>query len=154
MNKTKPGSIIEIPLPDGRFAYGCLFDSVIIGIYKIISSDKLEISDVILNKIEIYVGCNQSYIKKGLFPIIGKINLTNDDIYPPDLAWYAEWLPDDSVERSAIRNSHGKTEYTDKEYYISLVKKGQILYVFTKPDYLSFWLIDNLYNWPNYKMPK
>ncbi|WP_149207725.1 Imm26 family immunity protein [Flavobacterium johnsoniae] len=153
MHKIQLGSIIEIELADSQFAYGCKFDSIIVGIYKIISSNKLQISDIILNQISVYIAIDNSYLKKRPFKIIGKINLLNDEIYPPDLAWYAEWLPEDSLKRSTIRNKKGKTEYTNKEYYISLVKKGLVMNVFNRPEYLSLWLIDNLNNWPNYEIP-
>lgn len=153
MHKIEPGSIIEIELPNGRFAYGCVFDNAIVGIYKVITSGRLRINDIILNCIEIYIALNESFITKGIFPIIGKITLINDSIYAPDLAWYAEWLPDDSVKRSAIRNKQGKTEYTNEEYYISLVKKGLIINVFNKPDNIASWIMDNLNKWPNYEMP-
>ncbi|WP_286969745.1 hypothetical protein [Flavobacterium sp. UBA4854] len=153
MHEIQPGFIIEIELTDGRFGYGCKFDGVIIGIYKIINSKKLQISDIILNQIAVYISINNSYLKNRPFTIIGKINLVGDEVYPPDLAWYAEWLPEDSVRRRCIRNKQGKTEYTNKEYYISLVKKGLIIYVFNKPENLLLWLIENLNNWPNYAMP-
>ncbi|GAA3769322.1 Imm26 family immunity protein [Flavobacterium ginsengiterrae] len=153
MYKIEPGLIIEISLPDGRLAYGLKLDSVIIGIYKIMSSKKLQISDIIQNQVEIYIAIDDTYLKKRPFTIIGEIDLINEEIYPPDLAWYAEWSPDDSVKTRAIRNKRGQHEYTNKEYYISLVKKGLVLSVFNKPEPLTFWIMDNILNWPNYKMP-
>lgn len=146
----KPGSIIEIPLPDGKFSYACIFAGLIIGVYKIESPKKLKINEVILNNIQIYASLNRSF--KKIFPVIGKINL--EDTYPPELAWYAEWLPEDSVKRSAIRNKQGKTVNVTRKHFISLVKKGLILSVFNKPDYFPAWLAENLNDWPNYKMPE
>ncbi|MGG8095091.1 Imm26 family immunity protein [Klebsiella aerogenes] len=147
----QPGSVIVIPLPDDRVAYAAYFKDGILGIYNIISEKKLETDELKNIEIKIYKGCNESIIKKGVWPVIGVIEL-NDDGDSPDLAYYAEWLPEDSVNRSAI-NRKGKTVHVDKEYYISLVKKGCILSVFNKPEQLPQWIIHHLNVWPDYEMP-
>jgi Immunity protein 26 len=146
------GSVFEIPLPDGRFAYGCWFKEVIVGIYNVISKQHLDFNKVKSLSFKAYKGCNDVAIKKKKWPIIGTIPLDADAVYPPDLAYYLPWLPEDSVERSEV-NRKGQRTSVKKEYYLSLVKKGYTSGVFNKPEMLAEWIIEHLENWPDYEMP-
>ncbi|MBC2260583.1 hypothetical protein HCB45_03140 [Listeria sp. FSL L7-0091] len=155
MNRKKIGygSIIEIPLPDGRFAYGLLFKDSIIGIYNIISEIRVLPENIINHELKLYKGCNESLIKNGTWPVIGSIELDDEEVHAPDLAYYVEWLPEESVERSAI-NRKEKTVIVEKEYYIYLVRKGYTLGTFNKPEQLPQWILEHLENWPDFQMPK
>ena len=146
------GSVFEIPLPDGRFAYGCWLKEVIVGIYDIISLNKTDFNTLINCSIKAYKGCNDIAIKRKHWPIIGKINLEGDAVFPPDLAYYLPWLPEDSLERGEI-NRRGERISVDKDYYCSLLKKGHISGVFSKPDLLANWIVEHLENWPDYENP-
>ncbi|MBF2684114.1 hypothetical protein IBB75_10340 [Listeria welshimeri] len=94
-------------------------------IYNIISEIKVLLENIINQELKLYKGCNESLIKNGTWSIIGSIELVDEDIYAPDLAYYVEWLPKESVNRLAI-NRKEKTVIVEKEYYIYLVKKGTL----------------------------
>ncbi|MBC1707810.1 hypothetical protein IBB74_01580 [Listeria welshimeri] len=130
-------------LPDGRFAYGLLFKESIIGIYNIISEIRILLENIINQELKLYKGCNESLIKNGTWSIIGSNELVDEDIYTPDLAYYVEWLPKESVNRLAI-NRKEKTVIVEKEYYIYLVKKGYTLGTFNKPEQLPQWILEHL----------
>jgi hypothetical protein len=149
--KIIPGSIIAIPLPDKSIAYAIYFKDGILGIYDILSKKQLKLDDLEDVDIKIFKGCNERLIKNGEWPIIGKLDI-NDDGYSPDLAYYTEWLPEDSLRRAAI-NRKGKTVIVDKEYYTSLVVKGYVLSVFNKPEQLPQWIMQHLKEWPDYEVP-
>lgn len=101
------------------------------------------LENIINQELKLYKGCNESLIKNGTWSIIGSIKLVDEDIYAPDLAYYAEWLPKESVNRLAI-NRKEKTVIVEKEYYIYLVKKGYTLGTFNKPEQLPQWILEHL----------
>ncbi|MBC2313514.1 hypothetical protein HCB40_04855 [Listeria welshimeri] len=112
-------------------------------VYNIISEIKVLLENIINQELKLYKGCNESLIKNGTWSIIGSIELVDEDIYVPDLAYYVEWLPKESVNRLAI-NRKEKTVIVEKEYYIYLVKKGYTLGTFNKPEQLPQWILEHL----------
>lgn len=150
--KIHPGSVIEIPLPDGRFAYAWYTKDEVMAVYDILSKKRLNIDEIKEKQTKLYMTCNEFLIKRGIWPVIGKIEPEGDG-NAPDLARYAEWIPEDSIRRSAV-SRHGDTVYVERDYYISLVKKGFISAIFNKAENFPQWLLEHLEAWPDYEMPK
>lgn len=146
------GSVFEIQLPDGRFAYGCWYEDFIVGIYDIISKEHADFMKVRNLPFKAFKGCNDTAIKKKKWPIIGSIELTGDSTYSPDLALYLTWAIEESVEKSEVNRNDIRT-HVSKAYYLTLVKKGYTYGIFNKPEMLAEWIAEHLENWPDYEMP-
>jgi hypothetical protein len=151
--KISLGSIFEIPLTAKKFAYGCLFENLVIGIYDVISDERLSIEIITKMPFKAFMACSDSAIKKGIWPLIGIVSLMGDERYAPDRAFFAEWLPKDSIEKSEI-NRRGKRVKVPEDYYLSLVKSGMISAAFDKPEAMVRWIVDHLERWPDYDVPE
>jgi hypothetical protein len=84
--KQKPtlGSIVAIPLPDGRFAFAKIFKDQDLAVYDLVA-DKIESPDTVTkHKIAFFQGVTDAAIKSGDWPIIGEEPFPNED---------AAWAP-------------------------------------------------------------
>lgn len=70
--KYKVGQIVAIPLPDGRFAYGKVFNDFDIGVYDFLSGQMEPIERVVDNKFLFYTAVTDRAIKSGAFSVIGE----------------------------------------------------------------------------------
>jgi Immunity protein 26 len=81
------GSIISIPLPDGRFAYAKAFKCSTFGVYDLVSNELLPMTDVIRNKFSFYKSSTDLAIKNGEWPVIGAEPFVDEDsAWPPPQA--------------------------------------------------------------------
>ncbi|MGY3778808.1 Imm26 family immunity protein [Isobaculum melis] len=152
MNKIPYGSIVEIKLPDDRYAYGKYFFDSYLGIYDILSIKQLSINNLDGIKIKLYKCVNELLIKKGKWSIIGCHPLTGNNIYTPSLAQYAEWIAEDSIRRGAITYK-GNTLYISETEYVEHLKRGHTTSVFNRPEQFPEFILNNLEEWPNYSIP-
>lgn len=81
--RPKIGDVFEIPLPDGRFAYGRVYDDAGVGIYNTITelsgSPPIGCRDFMFN-----VGMYEDILKSGKWQIVGHDPFESDEsAYPP-----------------------------------------------------------------------
>jgi hypothetical protein len=80
--RPKVGDIFQIPLPDGRFAYGKVFWDASVGIYRKIFNEPTE--PPIGTKFAFIVGLYDDILKSGAWPIVGHEPFpSGEDIWPP-----------------------------------------------------------------------
>jgi hypothetical protein len=96
-NKYQLGSIVAIPLPDGRYSYARIFEDLMLGVYDHVTSI-LESTSVVTEKsISFFQGCTDKSIRSGEWPIIGEkpFDSTEESWAPPQATWYSresnEW---------------------------------------------------------------
>ena len=79
------GDIFQIPLPDGRYAYGKVFRDASVGIYETIFDSPAELP--IESSFVFIVGLYDDVLKSGTWPIIGHVpfSSTEDEWPPPHL---------------------------------------------------------------------
>ena len=81
------GSVMAIPLPDGRFAYAKAFNDSTFGIYDLVSNGLLPIADVIHNRFSFYQASTDVAIKSGEWTVIGAEPFADEDsTWPPPQA--------------------------------------------------------------------
>jgi len=81
---TKLGDIVDIPLPNGSFAFGRLYNDASIGVYDLIALSSLSVDEISKYKIRFFSGVFDTYIKNGNWKIIGNIPFEKqDDSWPP-----------------------------------------------------------------------
>ena len=80
--RPKVGDIFQIPLPDGRFAYGKVFRDASVGVYRktFTSPTKLPIK----SPFAFIVGLYDDILKSGMWPIVGHEPFeSEEDEWPP-----------------------------------------------------------------------
>lgn len=70
--KYKPGLIVAIPLPDGRTAYGKVFNNLAMGVYDLVSKAVEPVERVAHRKLLFYSAVTDRAIKNGAFTVIGE----------------------------------------------------------------------------------
>lgn len=81
------GSIISIPLPDGRFAYIKAFKDRTFGIYDLVSNGLLPVAEVVRNPFSFFQSSTDLAIKNGDWLVIGAEPFSNEDsAWPPPQA--------------------------------------------------------------------
>lgn len=81
--RLKFGDVFEIPLPDGRYAYGRIYDDAGVGIYRQISSQAGN-PPIGSRDFRFHVGMYDQPIKKGQFKIVGYDPFSEDESsWPP-----------------------------------------------------------------------
>jgi hypothetical protein len=80
--RPKAGDIFQIPLPDGRFAYGKVFRDASVGVYQKIFDSPTE--PPIEAPFAFIVGLYDDILKSGMWPIVGHEPLeSEEDEWPP-----------------------------------------------------------------------
>jgi hypothetical protein len=78
----KVGDIFQIPLPDGRFAYGKVFRDASVGVYQKIFDSPTELP--IEAPFAFIVGLYNDILKSGVWPIVGHEPFASEeDEWPP-----------------------------------------------------------------------
>ena len=85
--RPKPGDVFQIPLPDGRFAYGRVFRDASVGIYKQVSAAPQSPPD--REEFAFIVGLYKDVLTSGRWPIIGRRPFPDED---------AAWPPPKSIK--------------------------------------------------------
>jgi hypothetical protein len=103
--KAKLGSIVAIPLPEGKFAFAKMFKDHDLGVYGLVS-DKIEPVEAVKgHRIAFFQGVTDAAIKSGQWPIIGEEPFLNEDAAwaPPRAAGI---LPGFPIDPFTLRLSH------------------------------------------------
>ena len=79
--KVKPRDVFQIPLPDGRFAYGRVYDDASIGIYSTTTDEPLH-PPIGSRSYLFFVGLYSDILEKGFWQIIG-----HDAFAPDESSW-------------------------------------------------------------------
>lgn len=81
------GSIVAIPLSNGQFAYAKVHKNETLGVYDIISSEVLQVDEVVRKGFVFHQPCTDSAIKNGDWPVVGVDPFLNEEAaWPPPLA--------------------------------------------------------------------
>lgn len=83
-SRTRPkvGDIFQVPLPDGRFAYGKVFRDASVGIYRKIFDKPTE--PPIRSRFAFIVGLYDDILKSGVWPIVGHEPFASEEgSWPP-----------------------------------------------------------------------
>jgi hypothetical protein len=73
------GSIVAVPLPDGRYAFAKVFKDMALGVYDFLSDKIPPASEVAKRKIAFYHSVTDASIKSGEWPIIGEEPFPDED---------------------------------------------------------------------------
>jgi hypothetical protein len=68
----KVGSIIAVPLPDGRFAYAKVHNDFDFGVYDFVSKEIAPVAEVLKHKIAFFQAATDEAIKSGDWPVLGE----------------------------------------------------------------------------------
>jgi hypothetical protein len=79
--KVKPGDVFQIPLPDGRFAYGRVYDDASVGIYSILTAEPFQ-PPTGSRSFMFIVGLYSDILARGHWRIIG-----HDAFDPQESTW-------------------------------------------------------------------
>jgi hypothetical protein len=92
--KYKVGQIVAIPLADGRFAYGKVFNNLAVGVYDFLSEVLEPVERVVTHTILLYSAVTDRAIKSGAFTVIGEQPFPDEEsAWAPAMA--AGIFPDD-----------------------------------------------------------
>lgn len=81
--RVKPGDVFEIPLPDGRFAYGRVYDDAGVAIYKVVFTESGS-PPIGTREFLFHVGLYRDVLKSGEWPVVGKDPFVNgESSWPP-----------------------------------------------------------------------
>jgi Immunity protein 26 len=138
------GSIIAIPLPNGKFAYAKIFEDCDFGVYGIISDGILPLSEVIASNIVIYQASTDSAIKNGEWKVIGEEPFIDpeDAWAPPKATFYDEETNEWTVFNKPHIYHKGKTRMATLEE----VRGLDIMSACNRPELLVEIIIDRVIN--------
>ena len=140
MKKKKYGNIYEILLTSNNYMYVCHIEEVSFGVFNYKSNNQVNnIVDLLNFGFVTYKACKETAIRKKIWKLIGSIDLEKENIIWPDLASYAWWDIEGSIERSNITRN-GSLVRVDNGYFLELVDKGLIGGVFDNHATFENWL--------------
>ena len=76
------GVVFAIPLPDGRFAYGKQFRDATVGVYRVVTSKLIPITQIVGKRFAFHAGLFR--LRMGQWPILGLDKFASDE---------ASWAP-------------------------------------------------------------
>lgn len=82
--KPRLGSVVAIPLPDGKYAFAKVYRDQDLGVYDFVSNKIEPLSVVTRHRIAFYQGSTDARIISGEWPVIGEEPFPSDD---------AAWAP-------------------------------------------------------------
>jgi hypothetical protein len=125
MASYKKGNVYEIKLNNGKYVYVCLMTDFGFGIFNYKSENQTDITNLLNCGFIKYISCKRGGISKGVWKLIGNIDLEKHNIEYPDLAIFMKYDPKGFTERSIImRDGNSLNVPTDE--YLALVEKGYI----------------------------
>lgn len=89
--RVKPGDVFQIPLPDGRYAYGRVYDDASVGIYSRITEDPL-LPPIGSRDFLFIVGIYSDILQKEHWKIIG-----HDAFAPDESSWPPPYFVRDMI---------------------------------------------------------
>ena len=90
------GSVVALPLPDGRFAFARIYQDYNYGVYDFLSQKIVPVEEVLKRKVSFFQSATDAAVKSGKWVVIGEAPFANkDDAWPPPRA--AGVLPGDEL---------------------------------------------------------
>jgi Immunity protein 26 len=91
--KIELGSIVAVPLPDGRFAYARAFADDTFGVLDVLSDRLLTEAELMGRSVAFYRAANlDNPVKSGQWPLVGRLPFAHkEDAYPPPVATCYVW---------------------------------------------------------------
>lgn len=78
------GAVVAIPLPDGRFGYGRLYQNLNIGLFRVISDTLLDVAEVIRHPVGPVLFFADAPVRDGTWPVIGTFAFRSEkESWPP-----------------------------------------------------------------------
>ena len=77
--KYQVGSVIAIPLPDGRFGYAKAFNEPDWGVYDLISDKVLPVDSVIGHPFSFFQASTDAAVNDGSWPVLGEERFANEE---------------------------------------------------------------------------
>ena len=78
------GAVVAIPLPDGRFGYGRLYENLNIGLFRVVSDDLLDVAEVIRHPVGPVLFFADAPVRDGTWPVIGSFPFKSEkESWPP-----------------------------------------------------------------------
>ena len=78
------GAVVAIPLPDGRFGYGRLYQNLNIGLFRVISAAPLDVAEVIRHPVGPVLFFADAPVREGTWPVIGTFPFrSEEESWPP-----------------------------------------------------------------------
>lgn len=107
--KYKVGQIVAIPLPDGTFAYGKVFNNLAVGVYDYLSAGIDPVERVVNHKILFFSAVTDRAITYGAFTVIGEQPFPDED---------SAWAPAMAAGIFPEDHSIGMLHITHKGHYL------------------------------------
>ena len=107
--KYKVGQIVAIPLPEGRFAYGKVFNNLAVGVYDFLSDQIEPVEQVVKNGLLFYSAVTDRAIKHGAFTVIGEQPFPDEE---------SAWAPAMAAGIFPEDHSIGMLHITHKGHYL------------------------------------
>ena len=83
MKRPRPGTVVQIKLPNGRYAYGRVYDEAGLGVYSQIT-DEPHKPPIGSRDFQFIIGVYNKVLTSGEWPIVGKDSFgENEDPWPP-----------------------------------------------------------------------
>lgn len=110
------GAVVTIPLPDGRFGYGRLYQNLTIGLFRLVSKELRRVEDVIKHPIGPILLFHDEAVEDGRWPVIGSFPFaSNEESWGPpsrgmgDTIWVKGQMvvPTSSQERKKMAAMKG-----------------------------------------------
>jgi len=147
MSKKAYGNVYEIKLANSKYIYLCWIEECCFGIYDCVLEKPTELNQLLFVGFKAYKECNEKAAKKGIWKLIGHIDIEKENIQLPDLVIFQNWNKEHSIQQSKAMR-HGNLLKIPIDEYLSLLKKGYIYGFFD--DYRKFeqWLTDYIEDYP------
>lgn len=140
--KYTEGSIIAIPLPDGRYAFAKAYREPTFGIYKLISNEIPPLEVVTQSPFAFFQASTDIAIKKGEWPVIGEQPFKHpDDTWGPALATF---YVRETNEWTVWETPHVDYRGQILKATLEQVKDMDIMSVCIKPEQLVEIIIDRV----------
>jgi hypothetical protein len=118
--KYKIGSIVAVPLPDGRFAFAKIFADYDFGVYSFLSKKIEPLERILAHKFAFFYSATDSAVVSGEWPIVGEEPFPDEDSSwgPPKAGGV---LPQDGLGVSSPQLKHkGKARTAKIEELVGL----------------------------------
>lgn len=147
MNKKGYGNVYEIKLSNNKYVYVCWIREFSFGIFNYISDESAELEQLLSVGFKTYKSGKETAVKKGIWKLIGHIDLEKENIQFPDLAVFMAYNKEHFIERSIVMR-YGNSLKVPIEEYLTSLEKGYISGFFDNYRSFEMWLLKYIENYP------
>jgi hypothetical protein len=141
------GNVYEIQLPNGKYVYVCWIREFSFGIFNYVSEKSTDLDNLLSVGFKTYKSGKETAVKKGIWKLIGHIDLGKENIQFPDLAVFMAYDKEHFIERSVVMR-YGNSLKVPTEEYLTLLKRGYISGFFDNYKSFEMWLSKYIENYP------